>query len=269
MTNPLGQVLDWPASDVAVAVVGADGLRGHIGPNRPFPWSSVTKLITSLAVVDAAHSGFIDLDEPAGPTGSTVRHLLAHASGLAPDSDDVISAPGSRRNYSNRGIEVAADLVASRMNTPFQQVLSDRITEPLAMHDTRLHGSPAHAASGTIHDLALLGRHLLTQGSLAPHLVAQVTDVAFPGISGVLPGFGLQEHNEWGLGFEIRGSKTPHWTGKQNSPRTFGHFGQSGSFLWVDPDAGLACACLTDRPFGSWAISAWPALTDDVLTAFG
>jgi CubicO group peptidase (beta-lactamase class C family) len=64
---------------------------------------------------------------------------------------------------------------------------------------------------------------------------------------------------------EIRGHKQPHWTGTLNSPRTFGHFGQSGSFFWVDPDAGLACAGLADRPFGPWAIEAWPVLSDAVL----
>ena len=66
-------------------------------------------------------------------------------------------------------------------------------------------------------------------------------------------------------GFELRDSKSPHWTGARNSPRTFGHFGRSGTFLWVDPDAGVALACLTDRDFGDWAVEAWPALSDAVL----
>ncbi len=87
----------------------------------------------------------------------------------------------------------------------------------------------------------------------------------FPGLEGVLPGFGRQEPNDWGLGFELRDGKAPHWTGARNSPRTFGHFGRSGTFLWVDPDAGIALACLTDRPFGDWAVTAWPRLADAVL----
>ena len=53
--------------------------------------------------------------------------------------------------------------------------------------------------------------------------------------------------------------------GARNSPRTFGHFGRSGTFLWVDPEAGLALACLTDRAFGDWAVDAWPRLADAVL----
>ena len=67
--------------------------------------------------------------------------------------------------------------------------------------------------------------------------------LAFPGLAGVLPGFGRFEPNDWGLGFELRDDKRPHWTGTGNSPRTFGHFGAAGTFLWVDPDAGLACVC--------------------------
>jgi CubicO group peptidase (beta-lactamase class C family) len=77
------------------------------------------------------------------------------------------------------------------------------------------------------------------------------------------------EPNDWGLGFELRDKKRPHWTGERNSPRTFGHFGQSGSFLWVDPEAGLACACLADRGFGDWAKEAWPRLSDAILAELG
>jgi CubicO group peptidase (beta-lactamase class C family) len=98
-------------------------------------------------------------------------------------------------------------------------------------------------------------------------LMAEATRTAFPGLSGVLPGFGRQPQCDWGLGFEIRDGKDPHWTGSKNSPRTFGHFGRSGSFLWVDPDAGIACAALADRDFGDWAKQAWPRLSDDVLAS--
>ena len=87
----------------------------------------------------------------------------------------------------------------------------------------------------------------------------------FPGLVGVLPGFGRQDPNDWGLGLELRDAKSPHWTGTQNSPRAFGHFGRSGTFLWVDPAAGIALACLTDLDFGDWARAGWPWLSDAVL----
>jgi CubicO group peptidase (beta-lactamase class C family) len=77
------------------------------------------------------------------------------------------------------------------------------------------------------------------------------------------------EPNDWGLTFELRDAKSPHWTGRRNSERTFGHFGATGTFLWVDPDAGLACGVLTDRRFGDWALEAWPPLGDSVLSELG
>ena len=83
----------------------------------------------------------------------------------------------------------------------------------------------------------------------------------------MLPGYGSQRPNDWGAGFEIRDGKSPHWTGTRNSPRTFGHFGQSGTFLWVDPDAGAACVVLTDRKFGEWAVEAWTPYNDGIVDA--
>jgi CubicO group peptidase (beta-lactamase class C family) len=111
----------------------------------------------------------------------------------------------------------------------------------------------------------LLAAELQQPKLLDPSTLADATSVVFPGLAGVLPGFGRQKDNDWGLGFEIRDSKSPHWTGSDSSPRTFGHFGQSGTFLWVDPDAGAACVVLTDRHFGPWAAGAWPVFTDGVL----
>jgi CubicO group peptidase (beta-lactamase class C family) len=99
--------------------------------------------------------------------------------------------------------------------------------------------------------------------------VQEATSVAFPEVNGVLPGYGMQKPNDWGLGFELRDHKSPHWTGKNSSPATFGHFGQSGTFLWVDPAAKLACVALTDRDFGPWAVEAWTPFADAVLAEFG
>jgi CubicO group peptidase (beta-lactamase class C family) len=92
-----------------------------------------------------------------------------------------------------------------------------------------------------------------------------MTSVQFPGLDGVLPDFGRFTPMDWGLGVEIKGTKSPHWSGALTSPRTFGHFGGSGTFLWVEPDRRVACACLTTREFGEWAKEAWPRLSDAVL----
>ena len=92
--------------------------------------------------------------------------------------------------------------------------------------------------------------------------------VQFPGLPGLVPGVGRYDDCPWGLGTEIRGTKQPHWTGTRNSPDTFGHFGGTGTLLWVEPGAHVACIALTDRPFNDWsaqALQLWPALSDAVL----
>jgi CubicO group peptidase (beta-lactamase class C family) len=266
--NPLDQVNDWPVPSAAVIVADRDRVLASRGPDVPFAWASVTKLLTALTVLESAQRRLVDLDEPAGPPGSTVRHLLAHASGIAPDEDGVLAKPARRRIYSNRGFDVLAEFVAARAGVPFDELFDRLVRQPLGLEDTQIAGSPAHGAYGPVRDLATLGRELLVPSLLQPDVMAEATQPAFPGLAGVLPGFGRQDPNDWGLGFEIRDEKTPHWTGSRNSPRTFGHFGRSGTFLWVDPDAGLACACLTDREFGPWAAAAWPALSDAVVTSF-
>ncbi len=255
----------WDAPRAAAGVVRGDGVVAtHGAADTPQPWASVTKLLTGLTILVALEEGTVDLDEPSGPPGSTLRHLLAHASGLPLDGPDPIADPGRRRIYSNTGIEVAADLLAERAEMPFTDYFAHAVAEPLGLRG-RLDGSPAHAYSGPLADLLALGRELLTPTLVAPETIDEAATVQFPGLTGVLPGLGRMEPNDWGLTFELRDGKSPHWTGSRNSPRTFGHFGRSGTFLWVDPDADLACGVLTGREFGDWAIEAWPAFSDAVL----
>jgi CubicO group peptidase (beta-lactamase class C family) len=262
----LEQVDAWPAGNVAVAVVTASGkVTARGDAEHVFAWASVTKPLTATAALVAAEEGIVDLDEPAGPPGATVRHLLAHASGLPLDGERPIARPGERRIYSNTGFEVLGALLAERAEMPFAEYLGGGVLDPLGMRDTRLDGSPAWGASGPLRDLVAFAADLLRPALVAPETLTEATQVAFPGLVGVLPGFGRQDRNDWGLGFELRDEKSPHWTGARNSPRTFGHFGRSGTFLWVDADAGIACACLSDLAFGEWAREAWPRLADAVL----
>lgn len=261
----LRQVEDWPVGLATTGVVTAEKtIATHGDARATFPWASVTKLLTALAALIAAEEGVLELDEPAGPPGSTVRHLLAHASGLPPEGRAPIAKPGTRRIYSNAGFEVLAEVVADRAEMPFPDYLSQAVIEPLGL-SASLDGSPASGVSGSLEDLVALGSELLAPSLIASETLEEGTAVAFPGLAGVLPGFGRMDPNDWGLGFELRDEKRPHWTGERNSPRTFGHFGQSGSFLWVDPAARLACACLTDGSFGDWAKESWPRLSDGVL----
>jgi CubicO group peptidase (beta-lactamase class C family) len=258
----------WGASTVALAVVDEDGLVATHGPrDAVLPWASVSKPVTAVCALVAVSRGIVGLDDAAGPPGSTVRHLLAHASGLAFDEPTPISPPERTRIYSNAGFDVLASVVAGRAGRPFAALLREWALDPLGMTSARLVGRPSEGLVGTIDDLAAIAFELLRPRVLSPAVLAEATTVQFPGLRGLLPGVGRFDPLDWGLGFELRNGKAPHWTGTRNSPRTFGHFGGSGTFLWVDPDAGLALGCLTDRAFAPWALEAWPALSDAVLAS--
>jgi CubicO group peptidase (beta-lactamase class C family) len=265
----LSGVDDWPVDHAAVAVLrrAGDGTAAVVGLTGPtgltFPLASVTKPLAAYAVLVAVEEGAIALDDPAGPPSSTVEHLLAHASGLPFEGQSPTSPPGRRRIYSNAGFEALAGALERATGIGFADYLSEAVFAPLGMTGAKLTGSPA--AGATVDDLCAFAGELLTPRLLAPETFARASAVAFPGLSGVLPGFGMQSPNDWGLGFELRGTKSPHWTGSANSPATFGHFGRSGSFVWVDPTVGVACVCLTDRDFGDWSRAVWPPLADAVL----
>jgi CubicO group peptidase (beta-lactamase class C family) len=262
-------VADWPAETVSVGVTGPDGTLGLAGdPEWVTRIASVGKLLVGLAALVAVEEGTVELDEPAGPPGSTVRHLLAHASGLAFDADRSIAPPGRRRIYSNIGIERFADHLADRAGMAFEEYLKLGVLEPLGMARTELRGSPAHAVWSTVFDLLALCRELLRPTLVSAATLADATRPHYPDLAGVLPDVGRFDPNPWGLTFEIRDGKRPHWTGHRNSPGTFGHFGGSGSFLWVDPEARLATVALADRDFGPWALEAWPRFSDAVLQRY-
>jgi len=238
--------------------------------DKVFPLASVTKPLVALSVLVAVEEGALGLDDPAGPEGSTVRHLLAHASGLAPDKDLVVAKPGTRRIYSNAGFDLLGDHLAAVTGLGCADYLHQALAEPLGLTGTALVGPPHAGGESTVGDLALVTAELVRPGRLLhPSTVAALATVQFPGLSGVVPGYGRQQDNDWGLGLEIRDAKSPHWTGRGNHPSTYGHFGRSGTFLWVDPVARVGLVVLTDTEFEQWAKDAWPPLADAVLRAYG
>ena len=267
--DALRQIESWPAAIAAAGVATAgEVVAEHGNVSDRLGWGSVTKLLTAYATLVAAEEGAVDLDEPAGPEGSTVRHLLAHASGLAWDSSQPLNKPGERRIYSNAGYLALAAQLEARTEMPFSTYLNEAVLLPLGL-EAVLEGDAAAGAVGTLRDMLRFGQEALAPTLIAPETLVEATTVQFPGLVGVLPGFGRQSPNDWGLGFELRDAKAPHWTGSLNSPRTYGHFGSkpgTATFLWIDPERQLACAALADESFGPWAAAAWPALSDAVLS---
>ena len=268
----LDLIPDWPVPTAAAAVVGPSGVIATRGdPTHVFRLASVTKPLVARAAQVAVEEGVVELDTPAGPPGATVRHLLAHASGVSMGSADVQAAPGARRIYSNYGFAVLAEVIERESGIEFGRYLAEAVFEPLGMATARLDGGAAAAGYGgvaSVTDLVAFAGDLLRPTTVSQQLHADACSVQFPGLDGVVPGFGMQRPNDWGLGFEIRDGKSPHWTGTANSPGTYGHFGQSGTLIWVDPARDLALVALTDRDFGEWSKAAWPTLSDRVLAEY-
>lgn len=273
MHHVLEQVRAWAPATVIVGVASRDGVVDTFGDvDRRLPFASVTKLLTAYAVLVGAQSGLLHLDEPldieGSPGGVTVRHLLSHAGGLPPAAGGPTMPPGHRRVYSDYGYHLLGELLARRSGRDLAAHLDVEVLAPLSMTATRLEGPAGSGAVGTVRDLLRFTGELLCPELLDPARLRSATGVAFPGLAGVLPGFGRQTPNDWGLGFELKGNKRPHWTGELLPSQTFGHFGRSGSFLWVDPTRQLACVELADLDFGPWAAEAWPGFCDDVVRAF-
>lgn len=273
----LSAVGAWDVPHAAAVAVTAAGVVGTVGDvDRPFPLASLTKPLAALATLVAVEEEAVDLDAPlaladlpphAGDV--TLRHLLAHASGLDPEGGRWAFAPATRRVYSNAGFDAIAATVEAATGLAFGAYLHEAVVVPLALRTTSLAGSAAKDAVASAADYAVVLRELLAPSGrwLHPTTLAAATTVQWPGLRGVLPGYGGQADNAWGLGLEVRDHKTPHWTGSGNSPATSGHFGRSGTMAWVDPVAGVGLVALADRPFGPWAVEAWPPLSDAVLQA--
>jgi len=270
VTSCLAQVEGWPVPNAAAAVVGPSGIVASIGDlDRTYRLASVTKPLAALGVLVAVEEQAVSLEDAADPEvipGASLRHLLAHASGYAPERPLRSFAPGVRRVYSNVGIERAGWLVSRATGMTFPAYLEEAVFTPLGLGSTSLPGSPAKDGVSSVRDIGRVVQELLAgTGLLSEPTLAELRTVQYPGLRGVLPGFGPQDPNDWGLGFEIRGQKSPHWTGSANSSSTYGHFGQSGTFFWIDPAVNLGLVALTDRDFGPWAAEAWPRLSDVVL----
>jgi CubicO group peptidase (beta-lactamase class C family) len=227
--------------------------------------ASVSKPLAALGVLVAVAHGLLDLDEPAGPPGASVRHLLAHAAGYAFDADTLLAAPGTRRIYSNTGFEVLGRHLEQATGSSMGEWMEEQVVGPLGLRDVEVTGSPAAGYRGTVTDLLAVGRELLDPTLIPASLRDEACRVQFPGLVGVLPGYGRQDPNDWGLGLEIRDHKQPHWTGRHSDPGTVGHFGQSGSFLWVDRRRHLTAAFLGSEPFGPAHQALWPVLNDQLL----
>lgn len=264
---------EWPVTHVAAAVVAPDGTVATTGDvDASFRIASLAKLLVGWTALVAVEEGTVALEQPYGQSGCTLRHLLSHAGGYGFDGDAPIARPGTRRTYSNTGIELAAQCIAEHAGMTFEEYQREAVLEPLGMTATTLRGSPAHGVRSTVRDLLCFIGELRSPRLVSAASAREYRTAQYPDLTGIVPGIGRFDPCPWGLGAEVRGDKSPHWSGTRNSPSTFGHFGGAGTLLWVDPGVEVAVVALTDRPFDEWSTEAlvqWPRFADAVLAEVG
>lgn len=258
---------DFPVESFGVSVIDPDGTHVHGNVDRVQRIASVSKPLAAWATLVAVEEGSVSLDDPVGQPGCTLRHLLAHAGGYPFFGDEPVGKPGAKRIYSNTGFDMIAAHVESATDMPFGAYMAEAVFAPLGMKSTELRGSCAKDAWSNVADLSLFLRELRRPSLLARETYVEAVTPIFPELDGVLPGLGHMDPCPWGLGLEIRGHKSPHWTSPENSSATFGHFGGIGTFLWVDPVADVACVLLAEREFDEWGAEHWPAFSTAVLRA--
>ncbi len=277
LADVLGKIAEWPVDNAAAAVV-VDGevIATYGETGRQFRLASISKTIAAWAALIAVEEGVIGLDTVVVPNtnDATLRHLLAHAGGYPFDGPEPIVSIERKRIYSNTGIEVAAGAVEAAAGMAFEDYLTLGVLEPLGMSATQLRGSPAHGVWSTVDDLSRFVAEVMTPRLLSAQTAADAIRPHFASLGGIVPGVGRFDTCPWGMGFEVRGDKSPHWTGSLNSAATFGHFGGAGTFMWIDPSAVpgrvIGVVALTDRRFDQWASDAlrlWPELSDAVIDA--
>ena len=240
-----------------------------------------------LALSDPVHK-FIPEFSGGGREAVTVQHLLTHTSGLpdmlpenielrrrhAPLADFVAATcetpllfpPGTKVSYQSMGILLAAEIAQRITRTPLRDFLRREVFLPLGMRETSLGlggrriaataqcqvenknedwnwntpywrdlGAPWGGVHSTAADVAkflnsfLRPNGLVLKRETAAAMTANHTE-------------GLNE--SWGLGWMLQ----PGTFGRTCSPRTFGHYGSTGTVAWADPETGVRCVLLTTKP---------------------
>ena len=144
---------EWPVPHVSAAVLRGGQLVATIGNvDRKQRLASISKPMAAWATLVAVEEGIVELDQPVGQPGCTLRHLLAHAGGYPFDGDTPIARPGATRMYSNTGFGLIAQKVETAAGMAFADYLHDAVFLPLGMSSSALRGSAAHGVRSNLAD---------------------------------------------------------------------------------------------------------------------
>ncbi|MFO0951306.1 MAG: serine hydrolase domain-containing protein [Isosphaeraceae bacterium] len=195
--------------------------------------------------------------------------------------------PGEGVSYQSMGIAVLAEIVHQVAGVTLADFLRREVFDPLGMHDTSLGWNPAKKEriarirlgadqaktdwnwntpywlgfgapwGGMITstaDFARFCRMMLGNGQLdgvrvlSPATVRAMTSnqlAAMPSVPEV-----ERRCRPWGLGWRLNWPGHSANFGDLLGPRTYGHWGASGTLAWVDPDADAFLVLFTTQPGG-------------------
>lgn len=286
ISDTLQTINTWPVEHAAgVVLQGQEEMANYGDMGHMYDLASVSKLLSAYAVLVACEEGAFELDDQvpesvasAFETPPTVRELLAHASGVGFAAAMPEKPARQRRIYSSAGYEMLADTVEALTGIRFASYADEALNQTLRM-SVNFSGSAGHGFQASAADLAVFAREVLEPRLLSEEMLGEALRVQFPGLDGIVPGYGRQKPCPWGLGFELFGEdrdasgdsavKQPHWLGENMPAHIAGHFGQSGTFFWVDRETSVAAIVLTDKAFGPWAKERWAPFNEALWEALG
>ncbi len=128
--------------------------RSPIGPDTLFQIGSISKVMTAALLHQFASEGRFKLGDRASdvlpslplPAGNSisVQHMIDHVAGLPGDEPLWVEggqrtayAPGAHWHYSNTGYEMLGKIAEHFGGKPLDQLLADRIFQPLGMARSR------------------------------------------------------------------------------------------------------------------------------------
>ncbi len=157
-----------PALSVIVVDKGGVLWTAHHGEAKAgtvYRVGSVSKLFTAMGLAKLAEDGKLSLDDKVDPRGFTLRHLLAHRSGLireppvgsyfdhetsslektvASFKDTPLVYPvGKRTKYSNAGVALAGHLLGKAAGKDYGEHLRETLLLPLGMKSSAFAPTPA------------------------------------------------------------------------------------------------------------------------------
>ncbi len=213
-------------------------------------------------------------------------------------------APFSQVQYSNVGYGLLAVVVERKTGRAFPAALQSLVLEPLGIEGylgdipprpaARVGGVRGNHAKTPLEpfnsdfwqSLAMPWAGLLTTpegalalvrafletpaGFLALAIVAEAVRNQTGGLAGGFAPPLIWDPCPWGLGPDLRGVKSPHWTPAPPvlGPESFGHSGASGCLTWADPARGVTWAILGTRTADSgWLLRRGPAIGEAILSS--